>query len=197
MNKPTVLLDCDGILSDFTRAALELVFEVTGRRYAASSITTWEVFDSLAQEREYQHEVYRILKGTGGCLSIPVYESALEGVAKLRELADIVVVTSPFKGSPTWAHERELWLEKHFQLEQVIHARSKERVHGDFFVDDKSEHVSDWLNYWVRSGRDPEACGILWKTDRTTSDTRDPLAFEASDWAGLCAHVRRHARGVL
>ncbi len=196
MGKPTVLLDVDGVIADFTAAALELIFEVTGRRYQPSDVKTWEVFDSIP-EPEAQKEVYRILKGAGGCLSIPVYEPALEGVARLRELANIVVVTSPFKGSPTWAHEREIWLEKHFQLEHVIHARHKERIHGDLLVDDKSEHVRDWIAYWQRSGRNPKARGILWKTDRTINDSREPLALEAEDWSDLCEFVRRHARGVL
>jgi 5'(3')-deoxyribonucleotidase len=166
--RPTVLLDVDGVLADFTLAACELVFQVTGRRYGPEAVTTWEVFDSLP-EPQAKEDVYRILKGRGGCSSIPVYAGAQEGVAKLREIADITIVTSPFSGSETWVHERNAWLETHFGIDahDVIHAKKKGRIHGDVFLDDKPEHVEDWLTYWREQGHGSRILGLLWGTDRT------------------------------
>ena len=103
MIKPAVLLDVDGVLADFTLAALKLVQLLTGRHYEPSDVTTWEIFDSIP-EPEARHEVYRILKDVGGCASIPVYPEAIDGVRELRKLANIIAVTSHFRGSPTWAH---------------------------------------------------------------------------------------------
>lgn len=193
--KPTVLVDCDGVLADFTSAALELVYEVTGRRYPPSDVTTWEVFDSIPEPLA-QKEVYRRLKGQGGCLGIPVYPDAKEGIARLREFAHIIVVTSPFKGSETWAHERELWLEQYFgtDIDYVIHARRKERVHGDIFIDDKPEHIDSWLSYWVHSGREPDALALLWETDRTITEKVDARAERVKDWADVYELVQRRIR---
>ena len=189
--KPTVLLDCDGVLSDFTRAAVALVNEFTGKNYKSSDVTTWEVFDSIP-EPEARREVYRILKGPGGCESIPVYPDAVEGVKKLREMAHIICVTSPFKGSPTWAHEREVWLEKHFgaDISYVIHTRHKERIHGEVFIDDKPEHVLGWLDYWSNS-IDP-VLPILWKTDRTINTPRKPGIEQVSGWPEVHALIQKH-----
>src|ERR1039458_10062200 len=128
--KPTVLLDIDGVIADFAGAALELVHQLTGKHYKPEAVTTWEVFDSIP-EPQAKDEVYRILKAPGGCAGIPVYPEALAGIERLREIAQIVAVTSPFKGSPTWAHEREEWLSAHFgsAISYVISSGRKERVH--------------------------------------------------------------------
>lgn len=162
--KPTILVDVDGVLADFTQAALDLVYMVTGKQHKPSQITKWEVFDSI-QEPEAKKEVYRILRDRGGCTAIPPCDGAKEGLAKLREIANVVIVTSPFKGSEVWAYERELWLYAHFgiHVNDVIHAHRKERIHGDLFLDDKPKHVKDWFDYWVGSRRDINCVGILWR----------------------------------
>lgn len=185
--RPSVLLDVDGVLADFTSAALELVFKETGRRYEPNAVTTWEVFDSIP-EPFAQARVYGLLKGRGGCLGIPIYEGAQDGVARLRELADVTIVTSPFSGSETWMHEREKWLEQHFGIDHhdIIHAKKKSRVHGDIFIDDKPEHIEGWLQYW--SARGLEVMGLLWGTDRTIG-TPSHLT-KVTDWETVLQLVR-------
>lgn len=163
--KPTVLVDCDGVLADFAAAALKVLYEETGHQYSTDAIKTWEIFDSLPEPPEVKTQVYDILKGPGGCSSIPVYPGALEGLRKLKQYADIIVVTSPFKGSATWAHEREEWLENIFGdvISYVVHTHHKERIHGEIFIDDKVSHVIEWGEHWGNcpSGRRwPTA--VLW-----------------------------------
>lgn len=168
--KPTVLLDCDGVLSDFVSAALKLVHRLTGNEYKPEDVRTWEVFDSIP-EKHMMRDVYAIMKADGGCFGLPVYEGAQDGVRRLRDFAEVIIVTSPFKGSPTWAHEREMWLEAHFGLDHVIHARRKDRIHGDFFIDDKESHVIEWCRYW--QVRDPGHQGMIWKTPRMSEANLD------------------------
>jgi 5'(3')-deoxyribonucleotidase len=182
--KPTLNLDVDGILADFVSAALAIVHDVTGHRYTANDVTTWEVFDSIP-EKDVQADVYAVMKARGGCLSIPVYQGAQEGVRRLQSYVDIACVTSPFRGSPTWAHEREVWLEKLFGISHVIHAHRKERVHADFFVDDKPTHVDEWLRYWFDTGRDVQVEGICWKTPRMVAGPLHPYARVVESWDDL------------
>jgi 5'(3')-deoxyribonucleotidase len=191
--KPTLLLDCDGVLSNFAQAALNILEEVSGLSFSEKDIHTWEVFDSLPPHaQQWRSTVYRILKERGGCAGIPLHEGAKEGVARLQALADIIVVTSPFKGSETWAHEREHWLESHFGLTHVIHAKNKARIHGDFFLDDKPEHIKEWLDFWVRSGRDLKCKAVLWRTPRITGEAISPLAFYTDDWDYVVDLVVHH-----
>lgn len=189
--RPSILVDVDGVLADFTKAALDLVHQVTGRQYKPSDVRTWEVFDSIP-EPEAKKEVYGLLKGRGGCMGIPVYEGAKEEFTKLRELADVVVVTSPFVGSEAWAHERELWLYAHFGIKpkDIIHAHKKERIHGNLFLDDKPEHIKDWLGYWVLSRRDTSCLGIVWETDRTINEPVPIGAHVAKSWDDVRRLVR-------
>lgn len=188
-------MDVDGVLADFALAAIELVRRVTGRQYKPEDIKTWEVFDSIP-EPQAKKEVYRILKEPGGCSSIPVYPEALEGIQKLRELVYIIAVTSPFSNSPTWMHEREQWLERHFgdAISYTIHAKHKERIHGDFLVDDKPEHVVAWANYWLGpDGCDSRVVPILWNTYRTEETLLPPQIRRASTWAAVHQIVHQHA----
>lgn len=160
--RPVVLVDCDGVLADFTQATLDGVLKVSGRKYDRSDVTTWEIFDSLAETEDTKGAVYGLLKGRGGCLGIPVLPGAVDGIQTLSNVADIIVVTSPFRGSETWVHERGLWLEKYFgsAISGVIHTRHKERVHGDIFIDDREANVQAWCDYWKY--RDPKCIGVTW-----------------------------------
>lgn len=151
MSKPILLLDVDGVLANFVDATLTALKHIAMNhvlqpRYTHDDITTWGIFDSLSEHEHLRDATYNELKRPGGCLSIPVYPGAQAAVETLKELVDIVVVTSPFKGSETWVHERELWLEKHFGISHrdVIHTGRKELVDGDIFVDDKVDHVVKW-----------------------------------------------------
>ena len=190
--KPTVLLDVDGILADFTTAALRVVHAKTGRMYKPSDVKTWDLFDSIP-EPAAKAAVYAEMKEPGGCSSIPLYPEALEGIARLSQDAEIVIVTSPWKGSDTWAGERERWLEEHFgaHISHVIHARQKERVHGDIFVDDKASHVNGWVKYWVDSGRDPACRGVLWQNNNGIEEEVDARVLRANGWSDILKLVRR------
>ena len=144
--KKTLLIDCDGILADFITPALKLVADITGKRYQHDDITTWEIFESLPEVQHAKDEIYAHMKWKGYCAAIPPYAGAQDGLRRIRELVDVVCVTSPFSGSPTWHSEREQWLQQHFDIHHhdVIHASKKFRVIGDFFLDDKPEHVEKW-----------------------------------------------------
>jgi 5'(3')-deoxyribonucleotidase len=117
------------------------------------------MFDSFAEKHIHlRDDVYEILKKKDGCFGIPPYPGSQTGVAKLKELVDIVVVTSPFNGGETWVHERERWLEMLYDIshKKVIHTGLKELIDGDIFVDDKVDHVVKWAK------AHPSKHAILW-----------------------------------
>lgn len=160
--KPTLLLDCDGILANFIEACLALLAVRTGRKYAHDVIKTWDVFDSLPTDKHLRPVIYDELKRPNGCLNIPVYPGAQAGVAKLREHFEVVIVTSPFVGAPTWMSERETWLKRHFDIghKNIIHTHQKHRILGDVFIDDKVEHVEQWTKQWQRLTPTPVAAAL-------------------------------------
>ena len=192
MIRPVVLLDVDGVLANFIHATLSTLSRHTKRApYTHDSITTWEVFDSLPeQERPHQDAVYRRMKLPGACYDIPVYPDAVEGVARLCAVADVIVVTSPFKGSQTWTHEREEWLWNHFGIshDDVIHARRKGFIRGDFLIDDKPSHLRDWR------AMNPRGRAIYWKNPQFAEDMPGYVVCTRS-WDTVIDEVSRFAEG--
>lgn len=184
MRRPSVLLDVDGVIADFVSLALGIVHDITGKRYKSDDIRTWEVFDSIPEHEREKDEVYRRMKSRGGCSAIPVYDGAMEGVARLRGIADVTIVTSPFSGSETWMHERERWLEKHFGIDHrdVIHADKKFRIHGDVFIDDKVAHLHAWSDYWIGMGRDKRVQPVLWDSPRSGSEVVGAGVVRVKNW---------------
>lgn len=172
--RPHVLLDCDGVLALFNEAACAIAEKYFSLRFDPATITTWDTFASFEMPNEDKRKaveeyVYGVMQREGGCFMIPVAPGAKEGVAKLRTIADITIVTSPFTKGRTWMHEREQWLATHFDIkhDDIIHARKKWLVHGDFLVDDKPSHVERWFEYW--NARGPEVQGVLWATPGNAS----------------------------
>ena len=184
--------DSDGILTDFTTATLDAVYEVTGRQFSPEDIYTWEVFDSLPSDiQARKNDVYSILKGAGGCAAIKPFPEAIEGIRRLSELVDVVVVTSPFKTSKTWVHEREHVLGAAFgkTIKHVIHTAYKAPVHGHFFMDDKSSHVTDWLNYWEQYPG-MQCTGLYYETPRMEDVPLHSNALRVRGWDAVLEAVK-------
>jgi 5'(3')-deoxyribonucleotidase len=144
--KPLFLLDCDGILSDFIRGLLDFVEKATGARPARESITTQHAFDHLDRSLKEPFEAH--VRAGGFVSSLEPYPGAVDGFHRLSEIADVHIVTAPWKGAPTWMHERAEWLERHFGIpfDRVHHESSKFLTRGDYLLDDHGKHLTEWLH---------------------------------------------------
>lgn len=181
MSGPRVLLDCDGVLADFTSRALDVVADVTGRRYALEQVTAWDFCEALGLSRDEARVVKRVIGETRGfAASLAVYPGAVDGVRRLREIAEVHVVTAPWNSNPTWTYEREWWLRTHFDLEsqRVHHSSTKHVFAGDVFVDDKLSHVRDW------SDEHPDGVAVLWRTRHNQTESL-PSCPVTSSWDDL------------
>jgi 5'(3')-deoxyribonucleotidase len=79
-----------------------------------------------------------------------------DGIAVLRAMAEVFVVTSPMS-VPNWAFERGNWLGKKFDFpkDRIVQTEAKFVIEGDILVDDKIENVLDWAK------AHPEGLGII------------------------------------
>lgn len=179
--RPVVLVDCDGVLSDFAGAILEYVFHETGVRLTPNDITTWHLFEgpAFAPVRRAERRVFARVASLGECYALSVLPGAQAGLAALREIADVRIVTAPMSSSETWCSERSEWLRKHFGIHEhdVIYAHRKDLVRGDFFIDDKPENISAW------QAAHPAGEAFLWAAPHN----RGPEKVRYSCW--------RHVRG--
>lgn len=167
--RPRVLLDVDGPLTNgFTAAACrELRLLQYHHAREEDVVDHWDIFSQFAVRESDVDRVRERLRRPGVALAFEPREGAREFVDDLRRWAQVVAVTAPLDGSPTWAHERELWLAERlgFDPSEVIQARSKSPVRGGAFVDDKCANVQQWAE------ENPSGLAVLW-------------GVHAPEWAG-------------
>jgi 5'(3')-deoxyribonucleotidase len=167
MSRPVVLLDCDGVLSDFVSAVLDLVHELCGPRYQPHDVTCFDLAKSLGLTDEERARVFgAITSRPGFARELAVYPDAIAGVAALRAVADVYIVTSPWNSNPTWTHDREAWLREHFGIphSHVIHTSAKHLVAGDVLVDDKTSTLVEW------QAAHPRGVAVQWQTPHNLYD---------------------------
>jgi 5'(3')-deoxyribonucleotidase len=157
MKRPVVGVDVDGVLADLLTPAFELLARRYGLVRSMADMTTWHLDDLLPEALRVPF--WRDL-GASGYLhdQLLPYPGAVEGLARLRAAADIFVVTSYLRHAPTWVHERDAWLERHFGVnrQHIVHTGAKHVVRLDALIDDRPENIHAWQAAF------PEGDGILW-----------------------------------
>ena len=182
MTRPRVLLDVDGVLADFLTPALAFVKGVTGKTYQAADMTTWDIFEIIG--KEWEQPFFEACNRPGFAASLDVYPGAQEGVARLQEVAEVYIVTSPLNHNPTWTHEREGWLLRHFGIpsNRVVHTSAKYLCVGDALVDDRPLNIRRW------NEEHPTGAGLLWDASWNRSDK---VGVRVRGWSELVNLVSR------
>lgn len=192
MRKLKTALDVDGVLGDFTTAALRVVEELTGKRYTPADVTEFDFTKAIGLSAEEAVAVKKAIGSRRGfAASIVPYPMARQGVRRLRELGDVFCVTSPWDSNSWWRSERDSWLALHFGIDVVHHASDKTGYEADVFVDDKSSHVRDWLAAW------PGRTAVFWRTPHNTSESVPAGAHSTCSWDALYEIAREAARGPV
>ena len=192
MKKIKIVLDCDGVLSNFTAGMLVVVADVTGKRFTPAEVTLFDFTKALGLTTDEAVAVKKAIGAKRGfAMSLPPYPAARQGVRRLRELGDVLCVTHPWESNPWWKTERNSWLALHFGIEHVEHDDDKTKYEGDLFVDDKSSHVHAWMSAW------PGRTGVFWQTPHNTSEAVPPGAHATSSWEALYEIAREIARGPI
>lgn len=186
--RPLVLLDVDGVLADFVSWYLDLARRVTGREYDPALVTQWDVAAAIGLTAGESGRVTELLHRPEYVLAMRPLPGAVEGVAALREVADIHVATSPWPGHPTWASERAEWLRRHFRIshKDVTHTSAKHLLRGACLVDDKPEHCADYARH------NPDRYAVLWDQpyNRAPEHGAHPSVVRVADWQRLTDIVR-------
>jgi 5'(3')-deoxyribonucleotidase len=186
--KPVVLLDVDGVIADFVQAYMDIVFEVTGRRYDPEKQTVYDIVTACELTPAEHARVQKYTHCTEFCRDdILPYEGAVETVRRIAEIADVYFVTAPFVDHETWVHDRSLWLKRYFGNElggKAIFTEQKHLVRGDVFVDDKVSNALTW------SAECPDGSAIVWDRpyNRAHALPEDIRRFSTWDEVGRAVH---------
>lgn len=183
MTRPLILLDCDGVLADFVTPALRVVAELGGPTVAHDDLTQYDIGQLLPAE--LRAEFWRRVAVPGFCAGLKPYPGALECVFGLREIGDVVCVTSPMD-APHWAHERIYWLKEFFGFDRktTISTSGKHWIAGDFLADDSIGHVDDWANHHASADGPLRGCLIKrpWNGGDTTGMTLPDFVAHVRRW---------------
>jgi FMN phosphatase YigB (HAD superfamily) len=144
----TILVDCDGVLADFAGgvcAALDALNPHPWRgaaKYTPERFTSYDVRKHLSEREQEQMQV--ACTSPGFAASLEWYAGAQAWLAALRPLGEIVCLTAPFTGAPTWVQERAAWLRGHVDQVHFCHAKEKAEVPGDLLIEDRYATCVAW-----------------------------------------------------
>ncbi len=146
--KRTIAVDVDGILADFVEGAMHWANTYArpagGASYTREQITEFDILKSWGIGHLWG-ELDRFVCKPGFCEGLNPLPGAREFLAALGESADVVIVTSPWKSSPTWCYERRNWLEKLMGWTgEVIFTKRKDLIRADALVDDAADHTDNF-----------------------------------------------------
>lgn len=175
-----ILLDCDGVMSDFIAHVLHEVNAELRTDHTHDDIDKWEMYEALAVPTETRAKVDQIVMSPGFCAGLPEIEGAREGVPALRAAGHkLYCVTAPFIGH-NWMPERVQWLRRHmgFDRKHVVFCYDKELIFGDVLVDDKIDNLLAWQAAW------PNGRATLFEQPWNRRDERW-TGLRAKDWLSL------------
>lgn len=180
-----VLLDCDGLLADFTGEALRRINKKLGTTFSPEHVTQWDAAEALGIDKKL---FWDTVKEPGFCRSLPVLPCAREAVAQLKEIADVTVATSPMHSS-TWHWERVEWLHDFgIPHHDIIFAHDKTHVHGDILIDDKLSTIEAWTNKFTSSG------GLLWDAPYNQTSSLPINALRVRSWTEVLTSIMQKGR---
>lgn len=151
------LLDVDGVLGDFPNEVVRfcnLYGRAPGEReWSLADVTQHDILKAFDRE-DLQLRLDQHMRDTDFCRYMPVYEGAQAFVESLKSFSDVVIVTASYSDVPGWEFARRAWLKEHFGIQKrdVIFAKRKELVAGNFFLDDKLHNIDEWRIAWGHQG---------------------------------------------
>ncbi len=181
-----ILIDCDGVLANFTKACLDYINTCTGEQYAESDVTQHDIFAAVGQSHLRNDFMEDCAWRYGFCMGIEPYADIRKHVEELRKLGHVICVTAPLLGIPRWHHERTVWLGKHagFPHQDVIFSQQKQCVSGDVFIDDNPDNCQAWQAH--NSG----GLTILWDMPYNMDfDCQGTRIVRIGDWESLIGAV--------
>lgn len=168
-----ILVDVDGVLTDFVGAVLKLVNKT--KRSEADHWNWWYKYYS-PEESKYIEETLKLSHSFW--LDLPLVDNAVQGINYLRSHGHkITYCTAPYRSKYGWADDRRILLEKHFNIsdhqEDIIFTQSKHMVKADCMIDDLITNIEGFE-------KNQKGVGFLFTSSFNTHLTREKF-----DWTKI------------
>lgn len=190
--KPILQLDIDGPIADWKQSFLDKLNLLKGTNYTmADTGSAWSIEEDLKLDPQTAKIVYAQMDGPGVAISLPETHLAVSSILTLMEHYDIYFLTAHCRESVDWVHGRRAWLTERFGVEQadkIVYTHHKYLVYGDYYVDDRLDHLIEWKAFWARRGLHP--CPILYTCGRDTPSNLPRGIYSARSWSDLQPMLR-------
>lgn len=177
---PRVLIDCDGVLSNFTKQLFKYTkvepFEFKEWGFIGEDARMpWSKASTAAKTQYF-------------CSTMEPYPMAR---AFVNSFENFYVVTSPWHSSSFWVPERYRWLQKEVGVppSKVVITSAKELIKGDFLIDDKAENIVKWCAAW------PEGKGVLF-SDLDKDIMLPENAVRITSYTEVMVYVQGNSKNV-
>lgn len=182
--KPVVIIDCDDVVARCLNEMSKEMNAKLGTSVTDEDITTWDFHDTFGGDDLKEH-IHGKMAEEGWCAKLEPFPGAVEGIRRLKEVAEVFFCTAPYKGA-FWPHERRIWLQEKFKIDhwRVIQSSSKFLVRGELFIDDKVDHCIEWQNYGEKNFLGGMA--FLWDRPHNRKDPRAAAFRRFTNWDQVC-----------
>jgi 5'(3')-deoxyribonucleotidase len=190
--KHRVGVDVDGVLADLLTPCLRIAGEMLGKELTVDHMQGWDL-DCLFPDEQVLDAFWKRIGEPGVCRNLEPYPEAVAGVAALREVADVYIVTSYLHDAPQWVHERDQWVQEHFGIprSKMVHTKAKYTFAGKMLVDDKPQNIQEW------AAEHEKGIPVLWEqpynSSHVFSGSVDYRVVRAQDWGKLVGLVSKRS----
>jgi 5'(3')-deoxyribonucleotidase len=185
ISNKTILIDCDGILSNFSEMALGIIKNEFGINVVCDG-NNWDYFD-YPEVLPIKGKVWDIINSPGIINGLKKFDYADELISRLREIGHVICLTA-VTGGKYFASERFEWLirELGFHRKDIILGYQKHLVWGDVFIDDKPANIVSWSRRWY-------GVPVLWQTPGWNINYGEEAnnIFKTGNVDELFEHLRR------
>lgn len=141
-----VAVDMDGVLVDLMSYFVQEVNARLGTSYTHDDLTSFNIHEALPKVDK--HLVAEIMESPGmfGADRQPL-EGAINGLQKLNELYDVMIVTSPWHSSRHCEQDKRDWIRKHapfIKQSQISMMNHKTWIDAHVLIDDKPKTIIDY-----------------------------------------------------
>lgn len=153
-----ILIDIDDVSAQFRRSYIESINHVLGREflYENTPFTDWDIDKSFQFTNYERARLWKYINSLGWAQRLELMPGAGDAIEALASRHEVVFVSKPLKTSATWVNDRYKWVRKHFGVTlatEMISTAAKYRVDGDFLIEDRVGHATEWMR--VRTLRSP------------------------------------------
>jgi 5'(3')-deoxyribonucleotidase len=100
MKQRRVGIDVDGVLADILTPCLAVASRILDKELTVEHLRDFDLSSIVPQDRLC--ELWTEIGEPGVCRNLVPYSGAVEGMARLREVADVYIVTSYLRGAREW-----------------------------------------------------------------------------------------------